>query len=300
MGFPLVTPPIQRTFTEDDVASLDVRRWQLCTGWLDVVRKPAEAGKDWVLTLPFENSYANAFNVMCNTIASRYVSPSGVLCLYLKNIGDAAGPPQEIHDWVATVGKYVAMKDYLALSFALDYERQAGNPKNPQTQIGRLRTAAKPYGGAAATATHLAAAGRLAEQLMIFLNEMTCYQSADCVVAMPPSDPAKAYNLPRVLAAEVAKAWGREDLSALVVTAAVRSGLKNTPKARKLETLRGTIVVDPHAFEGRNVLLVDDLYQSGMSMNYCALLLLQAGAQKVYGLSCEKTCRNDGNLRDRQ
>ena len=42
--------------------------------------------------------------------------------------------------------------------------------------------------------------------------------------------------------------------------------------------------------------LVDDLYQSGVSMNYVAILLLEAGARKVFGLACEKTCSNDDNV----
>jgi len=33
------------------------------------------------------------------------------------------------------------------------------------------------------------------------------------------------------------------------------------------------------------VLLLDDLYQSGVSMNYGGLLLVEAGASKVFGLS---------------
>ena len=134
---------------------------------------------------------------------------------------------------------------------------------------------------------------------MAFLNEMTCYKSADCVVAMPPSDPTKAFNLPRVLAAGIAKGWGRADLSASVITTAKRDGLKNKSKAEKLATLRGTIAVDQEVFRGKIVLLVDDLYQSGISINYCALLLLEAGAKKVFGLACEKTCRNDDNLTGR-
>lgn len=49
-------------------------------------------------------------------------------------------------------------------------------------------------------------------------------------------------------------------------------------------------------FGSEVVLLVDDLYQSGVSMNYVAMLLLEAGAKKVFGLSCEKTCSNDDNV----
>lgn len=54
--------------------------------------------------------------------------------------------------------------------------------------------------------------------------------------------------------------------------------------------------MDKDVFTGKRVLLVDDLYQSGVSMNYCGLLLLNAGASKIFGLACEKACRNDDNV----
>ena len=128
---------------------------------------------------------------------------------------------------------------------------------------------------------------------------MSCYESADCVVAMPPSDPAKRYNLPRHIAARIAEKWGREDLTQHVGTVKLRTPIKEVGLARKLDTLIGTIKVDEDIFEGKRVLLIDDLYQSGISMNYCALLLLRAGAQKVFGLACEKACRNDDNVSGR-
>jgi predicted amidophosphoribosyltransferase len=61
--------------------------------------------------------------------------------------------------------------------------------------------------------------------------------------------------------------------------------------------LDGTIKVDHELYKGKTVLLVDDLYQSGVSINYAAMLLLDAGAKKIFGLSCEKTCSNDDNVR---
>ena len=68
------------------------------------------------------------------------------------------------------------------------------------------------------------------------------------------------------------------------------------PLGEKLDTLLGSIEVDADVFAKKHVLLIDDLYQSGISMNYCALLLLKAGASKIFGLACEKTCRNDDNV----
>lgn len=278
-------PPIQDDFDEDDIRNLDVGRRQLCTEWPGVVHETQAEGRDWTLVLPFANTYRNAFETMCETSAWPHVAANGRLCLFLKGIDREAGPPQEVHEWIDKVGRYVAMKDLLALSFALDYEREGGNPNRPQTNIGDLRAQAKTYGSQTATKQTKAAAGELVKRCLAFLEEMSCYESADCVVAMPPSDPAKSYNLPRFLAAGIAGNWGREDLTQHVRTVRRRDSIKGVPLAQKLDTLLGTMEVDEDIFDGKRVLLVDDLYQSGISMNYCALLVLNAGAREWENLS---------------
>ena len=53
---------------------------------------------------------------------------------------------------------------------------------------------------------------------------------------------------------------------------------------------------DPEGVADKIVLLIDDLYQSGVTMNYAAMMLLGEGAKAVLGLACEKTCRNDDNV----
>jgi hypothetical protein len=222
---------------------------------------------------------------------------TGRVTIYLQGTGGEREAPECVRKWIETVGQYVAMKDYLALSFALDYERESGDPNEAQTEIGGLRAQAKPYGSQTATEPTIAAADKLVDRCVAFLKEMTCYKTADCVAAMPPSDPKKEYNLPRYLAAQIAGKLALQDLSSHVRTVKTRMSVKGVPRGQKLDTLLGTIEVDKDVFDGKHVLLIDDLYQSGISMNYCALLLLRAGARKIFGLACEKTCRNDDNVR---
>jgi hypothetical protein len=289
-------PPIQEEFDEGDVRTMDVGRRQLRTQWPKTLYKPDSPEKDWRAILPFPNTYQNAYFSMCKTDAYPHHAQSGKLCLYLRGIGPDEEPPTEVTGWLETVGKYVAMKDFLALSFALDYEREGGSPNRPQTDIGALRARAKPYGGQTATQQTKASADELVERCLVFLGEMSCYKSADCVVAMPPSDAAKKYNLPRYLAAQIGARWKRDDLTQHVRTIKSRNSIKAVPLAEKLDTLLGAVEVEDGTFDGKRVVLIDDLYQSGISMNYCALLLLRGGAKKVFGLACEKTCRNDDNV----
>jgi hypothetical protein len=277
-------PPAQNDFGEDDVRGLRVSRRQLRTEWPKTLYGPDGPGSVWRLILPFPNTYQNAYFSMCDADADARRASTGKLCLFLRGTGGDEVPPSAVTEWADIVGKYVAMKDFLALSFALDYEREHGDPNRPQTKIGALRAQAKPYSGQAATKQTTAAAGQLVEHCVACLKELSCYESADCVVAMPPSDPTKAYNLPRHLAVRIAERWGRQDVTPHVRTIKPRNSIRGIAVAQKLDTLLGTIEVDKDIFAGKRVLLVDDLYQSGISMNYCALLLLRAVRGKSLAL----------------
>jgi hypothetical protein len=299
---PLITfefPPRQPKFDAEALRGFDVKRHQLRTSWPNVVHPPATPGKHLRVRLPFEQTYLGAFESMVDWPIRSFTSEQGVVTIYLQGTEGEEEAPECVRDWIETAGQYVAMRDYLALSFALDYEREGGDPNKAQTEVGQLRAVAKPYGGQAATAQTKAAADELVARCLTFLKQMTCYKSANCVVAMPPSDPAKTYNLPRYLAAQIAATLNLPDLSQHVRTIKARNSIKAVPLAQKLDTLLGTIEVDAGVFDGKHVLLIDDLYQSGISMNYCGLLLLKAGAEKIFGLACEKTCRNDDNVSGR-
>jgi hypothetical protein len=138
--------PTQSQFNEDKVRSMKVGRRQLGTEW-KTIHPPENPTGNWRLILPFANTYQNAFDSMCHVNAYAHLAVSGKLCLFLNGTEGDTAPPPEVTEWVERIGKPVAMNDFLALSFALDYERQGGNPQNPQTEIGELRANAKPYGG---------------------------------------------------------------------------------------------------------------------------------------------------------
>lgn len=59
-----------------------------------------------------------------------------------------------------------------------------------------------------------------------------------------------------------------------------------TPKA---------VDIDPQAVKGREVIVVDDLYQSGVTLWAYAKFLKGIGARRVYGLACVKSMRDTDN-----
>ena len=176
----------------------------------------------------------------------------------------------------------------------MDFDRRDGNPELERTKIGALRDAAKPY-DRSPTKGHYRAAEKLADDCIDFLNRVCCYDSLDAIIAVPPSNPQKEYVLLKVIAAHIAKSWNRDDLSGAVRKVRETEQVKNVALENKLWNIEGSIKVHPKV-EGRKILLIDDLYQSGITMNYVAMLLLEQGVKKVYGLACEKTCSNDDNV----
>jgi len=269
------------------------RRRQLTAEW-QALNEPKDAGKDWGLRLPF-GPYTKAFDEVffprINHIGWKE-GPNHTFWTYLKDL--EKGDLEEIRERLRAMEGWVGIRDCLPISFALYFDRKEGNPARNRTEIGALREAAKPYDKPVQRG-HYEAAKELAKRCVAFLESVKCYDSLDAVLAVPASKLKKKYHLSSVITSDVAKDWSREDLSSVVEKLYDTEEVKNLLLGKKLEVLKGSIKVSSEAV-GRKVLLLDDLYQSGITMNYVAMLLLDAGARTVYGLACEKTCSNDDNI----
>lgn len=269
------------------------RRRVLTPEWT-ALTEPRVTGNDWSLRLPFK-SYTRAFD---EAFLSRIIhigwreGTNHIFWTYLKDVTD--DNLDEVRKWLRGMEGCVGIRDCLPLSFALDLDRKGGDPNRDRTEIGTLREADKPYDRPAQKG-HYEAARKLAERCLTFLRRVRCYDSIDSVIAVPPSRPHKEYHLSSLIASHVADGWDRDDLWPAVEKIHETEQIKNLPLEKKLEALKGSIAVSSEV-KGRKILLLDELYQSGITMNYVAMLLLEAGAKKVYGLACEKTCSNDDNL----
>ena len=124
------------------------------------------------------------------------------------------------------------------------------------------------------------------------MRSSLAYNSADCVIAVPRSDPKKVYSLPGFIAERISSDLGMTDISPAIQAVKPRREMKDTPVTERLSELEGTITVDNELVKGKQILIVDDLYQSVTTMNYVGMLLLENGASCVYSLACEKTCSN--------
>lgn len=270
------------------------RRRRLTSKW-QVLREPSTEGEDWNLAVPFK-LYTRAFDEVfwlkkISHIGWREGS-NHTYYTYLKDINEK--DLQKIRDWQLKMRGWVGIRDCLPISFALDFDRKDGNPELERTKIGKLREAAKPYDRSPSKG-HYEAATELAENCIAFLNKVGCYNSLDAVIAVPTSNPGKEFSLPGIIAKHIAEKWNRNDLSETVKKVRKTEQAKKIALENKLSNIKGSIKIHSKV-NGRKILLIDDLYQSGITMNYVAMLLLEQGAKKVYGLACEKTCSNDDNV----
>ena len=272
------------------------RRIQLSTEWPLSIEAATWTGGAARLVLPFRETLEPAFRLMCGPRTARFrKDPVHPWVLELKGRGSGAGRQAQVRAWLDTVGQYVAIRDWLDLSFALSYDRAQGREKGARTRIGDLRIRAKPLDDLA-TPQVFAAADLLTAACLEFLERMTCYHRAEAVAAAPSARGARNYHLAGHLARGIARARGLKNLSASIRTVRDRPATKGRALGAKLGNLTGSVTLDAEAFQGRKVILVDDIYQSGTTLNYLGKLLYEAGAAAVYGLVCEKTSRDDDNI----
>lgn len=193
-------------------------------------------------------------------------------------------------------GKIVLIHDLLDASYALDYVKEGGNPNELDTEIYKLIKRAKNY--TKAENVDQASRDQLGAKLTDFLLASGLYKFVDAVVAMPSSKADSSLSLPRSLASQLSAKFELPDLSDALRTSQDRQQLKTLALAEKEAAIRNTLQCDSNLVGGKSILLLDDTFQSGISLNSAGALLRLSGATRIVGLCCEKTVRNDANKRE--
>jgi ComF family protein len=100
----------------------------------------------------------------------------------------------------------------------------------------------------------------------------------------------RGFNQAVILAREVGRLWG------LHVDPFILSRSRETPPQTQLsederrKNVRAAFVVNQgKSIQGKNLLLVDDVYTSGATVNECSRTLLRAGAKEVHVLTLART-----------
>lgn len=132
--------PEQDAITEERIGEMvhwAPRRMKLASDWPNPLHPPKEEGGKWSLFLPFPETLRNAFAAMCSGVRHGfYVRDDNRLKIYLNDSDYNEESVELARAWVQTVGGYVAIRDCLALSFAMDYRMEAGDPQKAKRRSG--------------------------------------------------------------------------------------------------------------------------------------------------------------------
>ena len=190
---------------------------------------------------------------------------------------------EKVATFINDNAELVFLRDILDVSVALSLNFE--DNREARTPIGDLEKRAKYDGDEAAVES-------LVTLVSDFLNSNNVYRVADCICAVPPTNTDEG-NLPNKIISKL-KDYNGEDISGYISWTSKSESLKDADGAEKLEILKnsGFLIADGINISGKNVILLDDLCKSGATMQYIAMKLKEAGANKVYGLCIVKSLGN--------
>lgn len=252
------------------------------------------------------HTYPEVFDVLCPGVVRK--SPTGwrvskggkmrYLWFPAGALNDA--DLEQIQDWKEHFEAYVLLgsnphldghfTDELDYCMALDFNYLPAEEK--RTFLGEAEYQLKYQGS-------LAHFGALKSALVEALAYLPLDEASreSMTITWVPALAAKD-SVPRRLAQAVAESTGHELVAADLLVE--KGSLKGLPVAQKIPEWKriysepGSVALRG-AVSGRVVVVVDDLYQSGVTLWSFAAFLKQRGAQAVIGLPCVKSLRDSDN-----
>ncbi|WP_262249871.1 phosphoribosyltransferase [Parapedobacter soli] len=184
-----------------------------------------------------------------------------------------------IEKFIEEYREVVFLRDLLDLSIALSMNFE---DNDDYSEIGKLEYEAKYQGSEEAES-------KLIDICKEHINKLPYYKKVDYICAMPCSN-IKQKSLPRRV---VDALDGFENISDDIYWQSKTKSLKDAETIEeKLPILEESNLTIDRNLEGKAVFLFDDLYMSGLSMQYVAMKLKEAGAKWVFGLCLVKSRNN--------
>lgn len=232
-------------------------------------------------TVPFSETIGEIFQT--DTDFQLYVSNYGGYWISIRSEEDFTA----IEAWAQRQGTRVFLRDCLDLSVALD-QNFTDNVNGQYTTVGALEARAK-------TAPDQDALNQLTDRFVAAIRDLPGYRNAPLIAAVPPR-PDKSYDLPSALAQRISGALGITDLTQRFVYAGQKRTVKDCTVDEKWQAWQDAgLTLSPELEGAPDVILIDDKYQSGISLQFVASRLLAAGAGRIFGMCAVKTLGDDDN-----
>lgn len=193
-----------------------------------------------------------------------------------------------VEDWEKSQGSRVFIRNLLSSSLALDMNL-ISNQSAAKTECGRLEELAKHHADQSSV-------DKLASTSCATISEICYLREADLVCAVP-APASKPFDLPRRLAESISSQSKKANLTPYLSLDGKSKSAKDCAIEEKWDTWEASkLQLGNIDISGKSVILLDDKYQSGMTMHYIAAFLLGRGAREIHGLSMVKTLRDTDNL----
>lgn len=263
------------------------RTKRLCFG-IENQSKPFHRNGDnqWWLNLPFDDTVEDALRQLCPEgfpLLQKHQSSEGRIW-YSALISDSQKIALE--KTIDCLREPAFLRDLLSHSMAMGMNM---NSDGSYTDLGKLEFTCKYRENEEAKEI-------LGNRLLDFIQRFDFYRTCDAVCCVP-SDRKVMWTFADLISARL----GMENLSDFMVREPGKrevdgnNSIKNADSSQEklyICNSRPITITAHEKFADKKILLIDDLYQSGISMNYAAMHILEAGAIAVNGLSIVKALRN--------
>ncbi len=179
--------------------------------------------------------------------------------------------------------------------FALGWHSRAGSRGKPDyTALGQWVHAAKSYGSDPDSRGSVTFAGLIADQMVEFISRHPLYRCADAVVSVLPSNPDKTFDLPFFLAQRIS-----EDNDITHLRYALYKKRRTAPMKYcltledKWDNISGSVGVRTLEVAGKALILVDDIYESGVTLTETARALRESRVGCLRVLVATKTLKTN-------
>lgn len=129
----------------------------------------------------------------------------------------------------------------------------------------------------------------LLERTLQTLAEHSHFKEIDAVVFVPSTKGDRPYAPVTLFAENLRQRLGAGSAFQLHKTRATKPQKEMTTMEQKRRNVASAFAIHTPSVKGQSLLLIDDIYDSGATINECARVLKAAGAKKVYALTLTKT-----------
>lgn len=265
----------QKAITFEDikksVSSNSTKRINFSSSHVGALKKYKD---HWKITLPFTESIQSIIKKEIGNDIDLFVSEYGVW----RSITN-----DEYNNWYDFISRYkdiVFLRDCLDISLSLSMNIIENGSR---TEIGELEYQSK-YNSNDDAEKQLVS---LCEE---WINKLPYYKDADLICAVPSKTPD---NLPQRIADKLNIT--PINISNTISWTSKTKDVKNAEKVEdKINILEesGFTIDNIEQLKDKVIILFDDLYMSGVTLQYIAMKLKEAGVQRVLGLTIVKSRSN--------